>query len=271
VYECLKVERHGPVGWLINNRPERLNAMNAQMRAEFAEAWKELDADPEVRVIVHTGEGKAFQTGVDVLEIASDGIGMERYRDEAANFDLHFTSWHNEVWKPVITAVNGVCAGGGFHWVADADVVIAASDAEFFDPHVSVGQAAAYEIVGLARRTAFEAVARMALVGRHERLSARRAYELGLVSAVVDPPERLAEEAQEVAERIARNSPAAMAATKRALWGALESGLTDACRAGAAELVSMWGHPDQVEGPRAFAEKRPARWVSPVAGSGPAR
>jgi enoyl-CoA hydratase len=80
---------------------------------------------------------------------------------------------------------------------------------------------------------------------------------------VVDPPERLREEAQALAEKIARNSPAAMAATKRALWGALERGLTDACKAGAAELVSMWGHPDQAEGPLAFAEKREPEWLSP--------
>ncbi len=113
--------------------------MNGKMRDEFADAWLELDADPEVRVIVHTGEGRAFQTGVDVTEIATDGLGMQRYRESVENFDLHFTAWHQQVWKPVITAVNGICAGGGFHWVADADIVIAASDAQFFDPHVSVG------------------------------------------------------------------------------------------------------------------------------------
>ena len=65
-YEHLLVERQGPVGWLINNRPEQLNAMNGAMREEFGEAWIELDRDPDVRVIVHTGEGRAFQTGVDV-------------------------------------------------------------------------------------------------------------------------------------------------------------------------------------------------------------
>jgi enoyl-CoA hydratase/carnithine racemase len=261
-YEHLLVERHGPVGWLINNRPERMNAMNSAMRDEFAEAWLELDADPAVRVIVHTGEGKAFQTGVDVMEIASDGIGMERYRESAEHFDFRFTSWHNHVWKPVITAVNGICAGGGFHWVADADIVIAASDAQFFDPHVSVGQVAAYELIGLARRMPFEAVLRMALVGRHERISAERALQLGMISQVVDPPDRLRQEAQDLAEKIARNSPSAMAATKRALWGALEHGLTDACKAGATELTSMWGHPDQVEGPLAFAEKRDPVWAT---------
>jgi len=259
-FECLLVERHGPVGWLINNRPDRLNAMSARMRDEFAIAWAELDRDPEVRVIVHTGEGRAFQTGVDVTEIATDGVGMERYRQSVEDFDLHFTAWHQKVWKPVITAVNGVCAGGGFHWVADADIVIAASDAQFFDPHVSIGQVVAVEAIGLIRKMPVEAVMRMAFVGRHERLSAGRAYELGMISQIVDPPERLRDEAQALAEKIARNSPAAMRATKRALWGALELGLTDACRAGAKELVSMWGHPDQEEGPLAFAEKRDPRW-----------
>jgi enoyl-CoA hydratase/carnithine racemase len=260
-YQHLIVERHGPVGWLINDRPDQLNAMNNAMRDEFADAWQELDADPAVRVIVHTGEGRAFQTGVDVSEIAGDGVGMERYRQSMEDFDLHFTAWHQRVWKPVITAVNGVCAGGGFHWVADADIVIAASDAEFFDPHVSIGQVVAIEAIGLLRKVPAEAVMRMAFVGRHERMSAQRAYELGMVSEVVDPPERLREVAQQLAETIARNSPAAMAATKRALWGALEVGLTDACRAGAAELVSMWGHPDQTEGPKAFADKRDAEWT----------
>jgi enoyl-CoA hydratase/carnithine racemase len=86
-----------------------------------------------------------------------------------------------------------------------------------------------------------------------------------MISEIVDPPDALRDRAQALGETIARNSPAAMAATKRALWGALELGLTDACRAGAQELVGMWGHPDQEEGPRAFAEKREAQWVPPGA------
>jgi enoyl-CoA hydratase len=195
-YEHLKVERHGHVGWLINNRPDQLNAMNAKMRDEFADAWLELDGDPRVRVIVHTGEGRASQTGVDVAEIASDGVGMQRYRASLEDFDLHFTAWHQKVWKPVITAVNGICAGGGLHWVADADIVIAASDAQFFDPHVSIGQVVALEAIGLIRKMPVEAVMRMAFVGKHERLTAARAYELGMVSQVVDPPERRPREAR---------------------------------------------------------------------------
>ena len=262
-YDHLLIEHHGPVGWLINNRPDQLNAMNAHMRDEFADAWLELEHDPRVRVIVHTGAGRAFQTGVDVAEIASDGIGMERYRESVVNFNFHFTAWHQKVSKPVITAVNGICCGGGFHWIADADIVIAASDAEFFDPHVSVGQVVALEAIGLIRKMPVEAVMRMAFVGRYERMSAARAYELGMISQIVDPPERLRKEAQALAETVARNSPAAMAATKRALWGALEVGLSDACREGAQHLVSMWGHPDYYEGPKAFAERREPNWLPP--------
>jgi enoyl-CoA hydratase/carnithine racemase len=266
-FKCLRVERRGPVGWLVNNRPEVMNAMSWTMRDEFAVAWSVLDADPAVRVIVHTGEGRAFQTGVDVTEIATDGVGMERYRRSVEEDDLHFTAWHQHVWKPVITAVNGICAGGGFHWVADADIVLCASDSQFFDPHVSIGQVVALEAIGLLRKVPAEAVMRMALVGRYERMDAARAYELGMVSQVVDPPSGLRAAAQALAETIARNSPAAMAATKRALWGALEYGLTEACRVGAGELTSMWGHPDQAEGPRAFAERREAVW-QPLSGGG---
>ncbi len=139
-YETLKLERQGNVGWLINNRPEQLNAMNALMRDEFAGAWIELDATRRCASSCTPVRGGRSRPGSTSTEIASDGIGMERYRESVEKFDLHFTSWHQRVAKPVITAVNGLCAGGAFHWVADADIVIAASDAQFFDPHVSVGQ-----------------------------------------------------------------------------------------------------------------------------------
>ena len=161
----------------------------------------------------------------------------------------------------MIAAVNGTCAGGGLHFVADADIVIAASDATFLDPHVSVGQVTAYEAIALVRKSPMEPIVRMALTGRYERITAERARQLGILSEVVDPPGRLREAAQALAETVARNSPAAMAATKRALWGALESGLTDACRAGAREMVAIWGHPDQTEGPLAFTERREPNWA----------
>ncbi|MFJ6573979.1 enoyl-CoA hydratase/isomerase family protein [Streptomyces sp. NPDC091292] len=259
-YATLDVVRQGPVGWLVFNRPDRRNAMNNAMRDELRAAWTELAADPGVRVIVNAGRGCDFQTGADVVELATDGQGMERYRESMENFDLGFTAWHLGIDKPVIAAVNGICAGGGLHFVADADIVLAASDAVFTDPHVSVGQVSAVETIALLRKMPAEAVFRMALVGSHERMGADRAYGLGMVSEVVDPPERLHDAAQELAEKIARNSPAALRATKRALWGALEQGLTDACKAGAAELAGLWGHPDQTEGPAAFAARRAPIW-----------
>ncbi len=267
-YQTLVVERRGPVGWLVFDRPEAGNAMDATMLAELERAWTQLDADPEVRVIVNTGNGRAFQTGLDVAQLARDPAALREQSRRTKRAELRLTAWHNRVWKPVIAAVNGVCAGGGLHFVADADIVVLASDATLVDPHVSIGQVSAYETIALARTSPMEAILRMALVGRHERITAQRAFQLGISSQVVDPPERLRDAAEALAHDIARNSPAAMAATKRALWGAFEAGLTDACRRGSAELVGMWGHPDQAEGPQAFAEKRDAAWAAhPPGGS----
>jgi enoyl-CoA hydratase/carnithine racemase len=259
-YTRVAVTREGPVGWLVFDRPNAGNALDATMFDELERAWRELDADPGVRVIVNTGAGGVFQTGLDLVALRDDPGAFRAHARRTRDAELRFTAWHLGVTTPVIAAVNGVCAGGGLHFVADADVVIAASDATFVDPHVSVGQVVAYEGIALARKSPMEAILRMALVGRYERLTAARACQLGILSQVVDPPDRLRDEAQALGETIARNSPAAMAATKRALWGALEAGLTDASRAGALELASLWGHPDQQEGPRAFAEHREARW-----------
>ena len=262
-YTTLVVERRGPVGWLVFDRPDRGNAMDGTMMAELERAWTDLDADPAVRVIVNAGNGPAFQTGLDVAQLSRDPAALREQSRRTKRAELRLTAWHNQVWKPVIAAINGTCAGGGLHFVADADIVIAASDATLLDPHVSVGQVTAYEAIALVRKSPMEPIVRMALTGRHERIDAVRARQLGILGEVVDPPERLRARAQELAETVARNSPAAMAATKRALWGALEHGLTDACKAGARDLVSMWGHPDQTEGPLAFAEKREPVWQPP--------
>ena len=259
-YETLLVERRGPVGWLVFDRPDAGNAMDATMFRELEAAWRELDDDPAVRVIVNTGNGRAFQTGVDVVQLGRDKRALREQSRRTRDAELRLTAWHNQVWKPVIAAVNGVCAGGGLHFVADADIVLASSNASFVDPHVSLGQVSAYETIGLVRKSPMEPIVRMALTGAHERIDAARARQLGILSQVVDPPDGLRNAAQELAEKVARNSPAAMRATKQALWGALEVGLTDASRAGGGALVSMWGHPDQEEGPRAFAEKREPVW-----------
>jgi enoyl-CoA hydratase/carnithine racemase len=246
---------------LVFDRPEAGNAMDATMLDELERAWLELDADPEVRVIVNTGNGDAFQTGLDVKQLAGDPDALREQSRRTKRAELRFTAWHNQVWKPVVAAVNGTCAGGGLHFVADADIVIASAGATFLDPHVSIGQVTAFEVIALARRSPMEPIVRMALAGRHERVTAERARQLGILSEVVEP-DRLREAAADLAAKVARNSPTAMAHTKRALWGALEQGLTEACRAGAAELVAMWGHPDQTEGPLAFTEKREPQWAT---------
>jgi len=137
-----------------------------------------------------------------------------------------------------------VCAGGGLHLVADADIVIAAESATFLDPHVSVGQAVAYEAITLLRKSPMEAITRMALCGRGERISAHRAYQLGILSEVV-PDDRLRDAAAALAARIAANSPSAVQATKKALWHALEVGLSQA-RADAMEV--RWNNTSPISG-----------------------
>jgi enoyl-CoA hydratase/carnithine racemase len=216
---------------------------------EIALAWRELSADRTVRVIVHTGVGSDFSVGADVDDPALPG-------SDHGPLDATYPP----TWKPVIAAVNGSCGGEALRFIAGADVVIAAVDAHFCDPQVTLGKVS-LEAVALIKRIPAEAVMRMAFTGAHERLDASRALDIGLVSEVVDPPGGLHDRAQALAESIARNSPAAMAATKKALWGAFELGLTDACRAGATHLVSLWGHADQAEGPRAFAERRAPLWL----------
>src|SRR6476660_7514505 len=146
-FEHLIVERRGNVGWLIFDRPDAGNAMNARMLAELERAWIELDQDPDVRVIVNTGNGQAFQTGLDVKQLAKDKDALREQSRRTRDAALKLTGWHNGVWKPIIAAVNGVCAGGGLHFVADADIVLMADGATLVDPHVSVGEATVYETI----------------------------------------------------------------------------------------------------------------------------
>ncbi len=220
-YRTLLVERRGPVGWLIFNRPEAANAIDATMFVELERAWQELDADAQVAVIVNTGAGRAFQTGLDVIQLSRSPQALREQSRQTRRAELRLSAWHNQVGKPVIAAVNGTCAGGGLHFVADADIVIAADNATFLDPHVSVGQASVFETVALVRKSPMETILRMALVGRHERVDAQRAYQLGICSQVV-PAGELHAAAQALAELIASNDARTMAITKRALWAALE-------------------------------------------------
>ncbi len=264
IYTTIEVERRGPVGWITFNRPERYNALNLPMFDDLEAAWAALDADDDVRVIVVTGKGKGFCTGADLKDLAEDPRGMTVYADKVRTNTIRFTSYHCKVWKPVICAVNGVCAGGGLHFVADSDIVLATADATFLDPHVSVGQVATYETIGLRVRMPFEAVSRMLLVGKHERLSAERARELGMLSQIEPDIDSLWDAAQELAEKIAQNSPTAMMVSKKALWESLDLPFEEALAQSALRLADFWRHPDNREGPMAFAEKREANWLPPT-------
>lgn len=217
----LEISTVGAVGWLVFDRPHAGNALDAAMFVDLENAWTQLENDPSVRVIVNTGNGSAFQTGLDVVQLARDKEALRASSRQTRDFTLRMTGWHCGVTKPVIAAVNGACAGGGLHFVADADIVIASSDATFLDPHVSVGQVSAFETIGLLKKAPMGAISRLALTGRTERIDAERARQLGIVGEVVEP-EALRDRAQEIAESIARTDPSALAAVKAAAWAVLE-------------------------------------------------
>jgi enoyl-CoA hydratase/carnithine racemase len=160
----------------------------------------------------------------------------------------------------VIACVNGLAVGAGLHFVVDADIVIASENAAFMDAHVNVGMVGAIENVGLAKRLPLGSALRMTLMGRHYRMPAARAYQLGLVDELVPTPAELLPAALAMARALLENSPQAMALSKQAIWGALERGYRDALEYAWALLRLHWSHPDFREGPRAFAEKRAPRW-----------
>jgi enoyl-CoA hydratase/carnithine racemase len=257
----LLFRRDGHVALLTLNRPHRLNAIDGATKEALAAAWTEIGEDPTIRAVVLTGAGeKAFCVGADVKDMAEG--------DRALTARLPYppailTARHAGIYKPVVTAVNGICAGGGLHFVADGDIVIASERATFVDPHVHVGQVAALEPIGLVRRIGLGATLRMVLLGRAETLSATEALDLGLVSEV-HAPEVLLDRAFELADIVASGSPAAVQASLRAVWESLECGLDVGLRRGWEIVMDHWAHPDASEGPRAFAQKRPPQWDDSV-------
>lgn len=260
-FDTILYEVDDGVATITLNRPERYNAFNRQMASELQQAWTAIKADPQVVCVVVTGAGdKALCTGFDVTDVAAgDAAGEERvsYEDSPV---LKLTAIHNDCWKPVITAVNGMVNGGGHHFIADSDLVLAAEHATFFDTHVKVGLVAGLEPVSLARRIPLESVLRMAMLGGAERLSAARAREIGLVGEVV-PAAELLPRARELAAKIAEHSPMALARTKRAIWQSLDRGLHDGLRH-AWDIIGAHGDcPDNREGVAAFVEKRKPRWA----------
>ena len=257
----LRYDVREQIAYVTLNRPDKGNAFTPAMKTAMRAVWRDVRENSDVRVVVVTGAGeKHFCTGADVSAIAESGrvnSGTGPLREE-----LIWSPYFEEVWKPVITAVNGLVAGGGLHLVVDADIVIASANAVFLDTHVNVGMVGGIENVGLAKRLPLGTAMRMTLQGRSFRLSAQRAYEVGLVDEVV-PAADLMTTAEQIARDIAANSPAAVMASKRAVWGALEYPYSEAAERGWRLVREQWDHPDFVEGPRAFADRRTPEWTDP--------
>jgi enoyl-CoA hydratase/carnithine racemase len=254
----LRVERRGAVLVVTINRPERMNSMSQQIYDDLLATWTSLKADPSVRAIVITGAGeRAFCTGMDLQAVKERG-GLRPTKADV-NEEMQVTPLNCDVWLPTIVAVNGVCTGAGLHFIADADVVVAASTATFLDTHVSVGQVTALEPITLLPRIGLGNALRLAVLGRHGRISAEEAHRIFLVDEIVDP-ERLLDRAVELAELAATGSPAAIERSKRAIRASLELPMSEAMQHGWELLLAHREHPDAMEGPLSFAEKRAPEW-----------
>ena len=213
--------------------------------------------------IVVTGSGRAFCAGADVGEIPPDGrvIYDEPYLTTYPQWEApqEATPPFRTMTKPVLTAVNGLCCGAGLDLVTTSDIAIASDRAEFFDPHVSIGLVSGREMVRLARVLPLNVTMRLALMGKHERLSAQRAYELGLITEVVEH-DRLLERAHEIAAIVNRNAPLAVRGTRLAIRKGLDLPLHEAEILAEAYRERVVRTDDAQEGPKAFMEKRAPEW-----------
>lgn len=254
-------EISGGIATITIDRTARGNSLAPAMQAMFRAIWSDVRDNADVRVAVITAAGdRHFCTGFDVAEADSEEAADAVFVDKPLREAVFWSPYQNAVWKPVICAVNGTCVGGGHHFVVDSDIVIASQNARFIDSHVNVGMVGAIENIGLAKRLPLGTALRMTLMGSSYRLSSERAHQLGLVDELAATPDEARALAQEMAAQLAKNSPQAMALSKRAIWGALEQGYGDALERGWSLLRSHWSHPDFQEGPRAFAEKRAPVW-----------
>ncbi|WP_328312256.1 enoyl-CoA hydratase/isomerase family protein [Streptomyces sp. NBC_00442] len=206
------------------DRPERLNAIDLETARRLAQVWRDLRFDDTVRAAVLTGSGeRAFCTGIDrSAEVAQPS---SPYSTEDPLLSIGPKA--NDLWKPVIAAVRGMACGGAFYLLGEAEFVIAAEDASFFDPHTTYGMVSAYESMYLALRMPHGEAARLALMGTAERMSARRAHEIGFVSEVTAPGGELTS-AVRCAETIASFPTEAVQGTVRSVWAAKEATLAQA-------------------------------------------
>lgn len=246
------------VAVLTLNRPHEGNSLSPDLLVALETAWARVDSDDAIRVAVLTGAGERhFCTGAAVGELEIGKGGLQNIPFAAAN---RFSPRQCAVRKPVICVLNGLANGGGLHFVADSDIVVACEQAALMDSHVNVGQVSALESQGLARRAGPGAALLLALVGKAYRMPAARAYQLGAIDLLEPTREAAMARAMELARAIALNSPQAMALTKRAIWASTEMPDPQALAYAWELLKSHWAHPDFKEGPAAFAEKRAPAW-----------
>lgn len=238
------------------NRPERLNALDADAYAALAEAWARVRDDPEVRVAVITGAGeRAFTTGADIKSFIGAPPGLDEFwltqKGQLLNRGL-------ELWKPVIAAVNGYCLGGGMTLLLATDIRVAAEHATFGVTEVRRGVIPANGgtqrlLAQLPHAIAME----MLLAGRS--IDAATAERWGLVNRVV-PRDRLLDTAQEYAAEIAANAPLAVQATKELALRSRDMDLATGLRMEQAINRILQASEDVQEGVAAFSEKRAPRF-----------
>jgi enoyl-CoA hydratase/carnithine racemase len=220
-YETILFEKGDDhVATVTINRPQVLNSFNLKMCSEFQALWRRVGQDNDIHtVVLRAAPGRAFSTGFDVRS-GDKILGHDNMWTQTDPGD-RLGPKQNKCWKPVITAVHGMCAGGAFYWVNESDIVMCSADAEFFDPHVTYGMAAALEPIGLRWRIQLGEVLRMALLGNDERITAETALRIGLVTEVVEG-DGLWKRAHALAASIAAKPAIAVQATVRAIWESLD-------------------------------------------------
>ncbi len=258
-YPQLAFERreHG-VLLITLNRPEKYNATDAAMHGELARVWADVSADPQTRVAVVTGAGKAFSAGGDldmVTDIAGDHDRVAHMLSEMSAMVYNLITCE----KPVVSAINGVAVGAGLVVALLADISICAEDAKLGDGHVKLGVAAGDHAAILWPLLAGMAKARYYLL-TGEMLTGAEAERIGMVSKAL-PREQVLEEALRVAETLATGSQLAIRWTKRALNNWLKTAGPIFDQSAAYEMLCFLG-PDVLEGVAALKEKRAPKFPS---------
>jgi enoyl-CoA hydratase/carnithine racemase len=258
-YETISFDQQDRAACITLNRPERLNAISVDMITELNDAYRRIEEDPDIWCYIVTGAGdRALCAGADVTKMgAATGPLLASYSQWDAPQEA--TPPYLQMTKPMICAVNGLAAGAGLDLITTSDIAIAATEATFFDPHVSIGIVSGREMVRLARVLPLNVAMRVALMGKHERMTAQRAYELGLVSELV-PRASLVERAWEIAATINRNAPLAVRGTRLAIRKGLSMPVYEAEVLAESHRLRVAATEDAKEGPRAFLEKRDPEW-----------